>query len=162
MKKLIVTALAAAALIGVGFLLLSGEPSAPRTTFTTLTGQKLPLESLRGKVVLVNFWATSCPGCVKEMPELVKTYRKYHDRGLETVAVAMSYDPPTYVQQFTEQNGLPFTVALDTDGTAAQAFGNVQLTPTTFVIDKQGHIVQQILGEPDFAKLHAMLEKELG
>lgn len=162
MKKLILAALVAAALIGVGVLLLTGKQFAPQTTFTTLTGQKLPLESLRGKVVMVNFWATSCPGCVKEMPELVKTYQKYHDRGLETVAVAMSYDPPAYVKQFTEQNGLPFTVALDTDGSAAQAFGNVQLTPTTFVIDKQGHVVQQILGEPDFAKLHALLEQELG
>jgi len=162
MKKLIVTALAVAALVGIGALLLTGKQSAPQTTFITLAGQKLPLESLRGKVVMVNFWATSCPGCIKEMPELVNTYRKYHERGLETVAVAMSYDTPAYVKQFTERSGLPFTVALDADGSAAQAFGNVRLTPTTFVIDKQGHIVQQILGEPDFAKLHALLEQELG
>ena len=161
MKKIIVSALAVAALIGVVVLLLPAKQTAPQTTFTTLSGSSLALDSLRGKVVLVNFWATSCPGCVKEMPELIKTYQKYHAQGLETVAVAMSYDPPEYVKQFTEKNGLPFTVALDTSGAASQAFGNVQLTPTTFVIGKDGEIVQQFLGEPDFAKLHALLEQEL-
>src|SRR5512135_2728071 len=124
MKKIIVTVLAVGALVGIGVLLLTGKQAAPQATFTTLTGEKVTLESLRGKVVMVNFWATSCPGCVKEMPELVNTYQKYHSQGLETVAVAMSYDPPAYVKQFTERTGLPFTVALDTDGSAAQAFGN--------------------------------------
>jgi len=86
-------------------------------------------------VVLVNFWTTSCPGCIKEMPDLVKTWQKYHSRGLETIAVAMSYDPPEYVLQFAEKNGLPFTIALDTDGVVTQAFNNVRVTPTTFVIE---------------------------
>ena len=118
-------------------------------------------DSLRSKMVLVNFWATSCPGCIKEMPDLVKTWQKYHSRGLETIAVAMSYDPPEYVRQFAEKNGLPFTVALDTGGAVAQAFGNVRVTPTTFVIDKQGQIIQQYVGEPDFTQLHTLIESAL-
>ena len=160
-NKLIIAAIVVLALAGALVLLLGQKPAAPQVAFAALNGEKVALDSLRGKVVLVNFWATSCPGCIKEMPDLVKTYQKYHSRGLETIAVAMSYDPPEYVRQFAEKNGLPFTVALDTDGAVAQAFGNVRLTPTTFVIDKQGKIIQQYVGEPEFATLHALIESAL-
>ncbi|MDP2879190.1 MAG: TlpA disulfide reductase family protein [Sulfuricella sp.] len=159
--KLLVVAVVVLALAGALAMLLSQKPAAPQMAFTALNGEKIALDSLRGKVVLVNFWATSCTGCIKEMPDLVKTWQKYHSRGLETIAVAMSYDPPEYVRQFVDKNGLPFTVALDTDGAVAQAFGNVRVTPTTFVIDKQGQIIQQYVGEPDFAKLHALIESAL-
>ncbi|MCE5180716.1 MAG: TlpA family protein disulfide reductase [Betaproteobacteria bacterium] len=160
-NKLIIAALLIVALAGGLFLLLAQKPAAPQAEFVELNGEKIALDSLRGKVVLVNFWATSCPGCIKEMPDLVKTWQKYHSRGLETIAVAMSYDPPEYVRQFAEKNRLPFTVALDASGAVAQAFGNVRLTPTTFIIDKQGNIIQQYLGEPDFAKLNAVIEGAL-
>jgi len=159
--KLLVVALVVLALAGILVLLLGQKPAAPQAVFATLGGEKIALDSLRGKVVLINFWATSCPGCIQEMPDLVKTWQKYHSRGLETIAVAMSYDPPEYVRQFSEKNGLPFTVALDVGGAVAQAFGNVSVTPTTFVIDKQGRIVQQYVGEPDFARLHALIESAL-
>lgn len=160
-NKLLIAGIVVLALAGALVLLLGQKPAAPQTVFTALNGEKIALDSLRGKVVLVNFWATSCPGCIKEMPDLVKTWQKYHSRGLETIAVAMSYDPPEYVSQFAEKNGLPFTVALDASGAVAQAFGNVRLTPTTFVIDKQGKIIQQYVGEPDFAQLHALIEGAL-
>jgi peroxiredoxin len=73
----------------------------------------------------------------------------------------MRHDPPNYVLGYVEKNKLPFTVALDPMGELAKAFGEVKLTPTTFVIDKQGKVVTRILGEPDFAKLHALLEEKL-
>lgn len=158
--RLLVATVVVLALAGA-LAMLTQKPAAPQASFSTLGGEKLALDSLRGKVVLVNFWATSCPGCIKEMPDLVSTWQKYHSRGLETIAVAMSYDPPEYVRQFAEKNGLPFTVALDTSGAVAQAFGNVRVTPTTFVIDKQGQIIQQYVGEPDFAQLHALIESAL-
>jgi peroxiredoxin len=116
---------------------------------------------LRGKVVLVNFWATSCSTCVQEMPEMVETYKKYSDRGLEFIAVAMSYDPPNYVMNFSESRQLPFKVALDTDGQAAKSFGDVKLTPTTFVIGKDGSILKRYVGIPEFASMHQLLEKAL-
>jgi peroxiredoxin len=159
--RLLAVAVVILALAGALAMLLSQKPAAPQATFPTLGGERVALDSLRGKVVLVNFWATSCSGCIKEMPNLVKTWQKYHSQGLETIAVAMSYDPPEYVRQFAEKNGLPFTVALDPDGAVAQAFGNVRVTPTTFVIDRQGQIIQQYVGEPDFAKLHALIESVL-
>jgi peroxiredoxin len=158
--RLLVAAVVVLILAGA-LAMLTQKPAAPQASFHTLGGEKLALDSLRGKVVLVNFWATSCPGCIKEMPDLVSTWQKYHSRGLETIAVAMSYDPPEYVRQFAEHNHLPFIVALDTSGAVAQAFGNVRVTPTTFVIDKQGQIIQQYVGEPDFAQLHALIESAL-
>lgn len=130
-------------------------------TFVQLNGERIALSSLRGQVVMVNFWATSCTTCVKEMPEMVSTYQQYRDRGLDFIAVAMQYDPPSYVMNFAQTRQLPFRVAMDADASAAKAFGNVQLTPTTFVIDKQGKIIKQYVGEPDFKQLHALLEDAL-
>ena len=158
----ILALLVAGAIAFAAFALWNARPAAPQVTFVSLQGEKITTASLRGKVVLVNFWATDCVTCVKEMPEIISTYNKYHGRGFETIAVAMRHDPPNYVLGYVEKNKLPFTVALDPMGELAKAFGEVKLTPTTFVIDKQGNVVTRILGEPDFAKLHALLEQKLG
>jgi len=134
---------------------------APQVTFVSLKGEKIATAGLKGRVVLVNFWATDCPICIKEMPDMVRTYDRFRERGLEFIAVAMRHDPPNYVIHYTEKNRLPFKVALDPMGEHATAFGDVKLTPTTFVIDKRGNIVFKITGEPDFAKLNALLEEKL-
>jgi peroxiredoxin len=161
LAKPILIALAVLALVGALAYALMDKPGAPAATFTTLEGKPIGLEQLRGKVVLVNFWATSCPGCIKEMPGMVEIYKQYRDRGFEIIAVAMSYDPPNYVLNFVQTRQLPFPVALDVDGAHARAFGNVQLTPTSFIIGKDGSILEQKLGELDFVKLKALLDKEL-
>ncbi len=154
-------ALAVLAILGALAYALTQKPQAPAATFTTLDGRQLSMEQLRGKVVLVNFWATSCPGCIKEMPDMIEAYRDYKDKGFEIVAVAMSYDPPNYVANFVQTRQLPFPVALDVKGEHARAFGDVQLTPTSFLIGKDGSILDQKLGELDFGKLRAQLDKEL-
>jgi peroxiredoxin len=157
-------ALAAVIVLGiaaVGYLSLSAKEPAPNVTFIGLNGEKISSESLRGKVVMVNFWATSCTTCVHEMPQMVQTYNKYKDKGLEFVAVAMSYDPPNYVLNYAQTRSLPFKVALDTKGDIAKSFGDVKLTPTTYVIDKNGNIIKRYVGEPEFASLHQLLEKAL-
>jgi len=159
--KPLLIAVAVIAIAGALAYALMDKPSAPAATFTTLEGKPIALADLRGKVVLVNFWATSCPGCIKEMPGMVETYTQYKDRGFEIIAVAMSYDPPNYVLSFVKTRQLPFPVALDVDGTHARAFGNVQLTPTTFIVGKDGRILEQKLGELDFVKLKALLDREL-
>ncbi len=149
------------ALAGVGYATFTKSTPAPDVTFIDLKGEKISTRGLRGKVVMVNFWATSCVTCVKEMPQMVDTYNKYKGQGLAFVAVAMQYDPANYVINFTETRKLPFTVALDSGGDIARSFGDVTLTPTTFVIDKDGKIIKRYVGEPKFADLHALLEKEL-
>lgn len=151
----------AIAIVGTAVYFSLKRDVIPDVTFIDLQGQQITTQDLQGKVVMVNFWATSCTTCVKEMPELVDTYNKYHKEGLEFIAVAMAYDPPNYVLNFVETRKLPFTVSLDTQGKLAKAFGEVQLTPTTFVINKQGEILKVYVGEPDFAALHQLLEKAL-
>jgi len=134
---------------------------APQVGYTLLDGTKASTEQLRGKVVLVNFWATSCTTCVREMPQIVATHEKYKGRGYETLAVAMSYDPPAYVANFAETRKLPFGVAIDNTGQIAKSFGDVQLTPTSVLINKRGEIVKRYVGEPDFVALHTLVEKLL-
>ncbi|HET7836016.1 MULTISPECIES: TlpA disulfide reductase family protein [Variovorax] len=162
MKKVISAAAVALALaVGVGVYLNTGVSAAPASTFVLLDGSKKSTEDLKGKVTLVNFWATSCVTCVGEMPKVIATYDKYKGRGYDTLAVAMSYDPPSYVVNFAETRKLPFKVAIDNTGAVAKAWGDVQLTPTTYVVNKRGEIVKRYVGEPDFAELHKLIEKLL-
>jgi peroxiredoxin len=134
---------------------------APQVTFVSLAGEAITTASLKGKVAVVKFWATDCVTCVKEMPDMVRTYNRYRNRGFEFIAVAMRHNPPNYVIKYAEENRLPFKVALDPMGEIARAFDNVILTPTTFVIDKRGAIVMKISGEMDVARLNALLEEKL-
>ena len=153
--------LAAVLVIGLGVYLGSGKTLAPPSSFVLLDGSTRDETSLRGKVTLVNFWATSCTSCVAEMPRLVATYQKYNSVGFDTIAVAMSYDPPSYVVNFTQTRQLPFSVAIDNTGTLAKAWGEVKLTPTTYLVNKRGEIVKRYLGEPNFVDLHQLIEKLL-
>lgn len=139
----------------------SSAEQAPPSSFVLLDGSTTTNSELSGKVTLVNFWATSCVSCVNEMPALVATYEKFRKRGFETVAVAMHYDPPSYVVHFAQSRGLPFKVAIDNTGGLAKAWGDVAVTPTTFIVNKQGQIVKRYVGEPDFAALHQLLERLL-
>jgi peroxiredoxin len=149
------------AIAGIGVTAFTRQPAAPDVTFISIDGQKISSQDLRGKVVMVNFWATSCSTCVHEMPQMVDTYNKFKDQGLQFVAVAMRGDPPNYVLNYAQTRKLPFTVALDSGGDLAKQFGDVAMTPTTFVISKDGKILKRYLGEPDFASLHALLQKSL-
>lgn len=153
------------ALLGViGYAVYAGlvRPApAPEVTFVSIEGERISTADLRGRVVLVNFWATDCTVCIREMPKMVETYKKHRERGFELIAVAMRYDPPNYVLSYARRNALPFKVALDPMGALAKAFDDVRLTPTTIVIDKRGNIVARILGEPDFADLDRLIGEKL-
>ena len=156
---LLVAAIGAGA--GLAYQGLKPE-AAPSIDYVLLDGTKTSsAQAWTGKVMLVNFWATSCTTCVKEMPNVIATYNKYKDKGFDTLAIAMSYDPPAYVANYAQTRGLPFGVAMDSTGEMAQRFGKVQLTPTTFLINKRGEIVKRFVGEPDFAALHGLIEKLL-
>ena len=164
MRRFVIPALLAVAVAGAGLLgyqSLLATQKAPEVSYVLLNGQKLDSTQWQGKVMLVNFWATSCTTCVREMPQIVATHEKFKQRGFDTLAVAMSYDPPAYVSKFAETRQLPFNVAIDNTGEIARRFGDVRLTPTTVLINKRGEIVKRFVGEPDFAALHALIEKLL-
>ena len=134
---------------------------APDVAYTLLDGRISELAALRGQVVLVNFWATSCASCVHEMPQIAATHNKFKARGFETLAVALRYDPPAQVIRFAEAHQLPFGVVIDNTGAVARAFGSVDVTPTSVLINKRGEVVERFVGEPDFAALHGLIEKLL-
>jgi len=144
-----------------GLLLACTSQTAPESHFVLLDGSQTSTSQLRGKVTLINFWATSCTICVAEMPQITSTYSQFRTRGFETVAVAMRYDPPSYVVNFAQSRQLPFKVAIDNTGAVAKAWGDVQLTPTTYLVDQQGLVVKKYVGTPDFKELHQLIEKLL-
>lgn len=117
--------------------------------------------ALRGRVTLVNFWATTCEACVAEMPQVVALHAALAPRGLNVVAVAMPYDAPVRVVHFSETRKLPFHVVMDMEGKIGQAFGGVEATPTTYLVGRDGEILLRILGRPDFARLHARIQRAL-
>ena len=156
-RRLALAALAIATLA----LAACGKSEAPASTFVLLDGSSQTTADMKGKVTLVNFWATSCTTCVAEMPQIVATHDKYKAKGYDTLAVAMQYDPPSYVVNFAETRKLPFKVAIDNTGKVAQAWGDVKLTPTTYIVNKQGQIVKKYVGAPNFDELHKLIEKLL-
>lgn len=149
------------ALLSVLFITLNDKKQAPELSFNTIEGKKITMSSLKGQIVLVNFWATDCPGCIAEMPKLVETYNTYHAKGLEIIAVAMPTDPISQVQNYAQKNKLPFPVVHDGDGEITTHFDDVRLTPTTFMIDQKGHLMGKIIGEMDFTALRSQLDKSL-
>jgi len=144
-----------------GLSACGSREAAPASNFVLLDGSLTTTADLKGKVTLINFWATTCVSCVKEMPALVATYNKFKDRGYETVAEAMSYDQPAWVLNFAQTRQLPFKVAIDNTGDIARAWGDVKLTPTTYLVDRKGQIVKRYVGEPEMGALHQLIEKLL-
>jgi peroxiredoxin len=157
------TALLAAVAIGaiaaVSSLTLTRP--APEVKFSTLSGETFSTSELRGKVVLVNFWGTYCPDCLKEMPKIVAAHRKFSARGYETIAVAVRHDDAGKVAQYSAANALPFKVTFDKSGELAREFGNVRLTPMSFLIDKDGKVLRRYVGELDWKEVERLVEREL-
>lgn len=128
----------------------------PELQVTLLDGSRLNLEQLRGKVVLVNFWATWCPYCRHEMPAMESFYQDYQARGFEIVALSQD-DDLGKVAAFIGKEGYRFPVAMAPFG-AATAFGGVSRLPTSFVIDKQGRVRKKISGQVHYARLKDLVE----
>lgn len=164
LKNLVIpmsTLVAILALLAFLVFNLTKHPQAPNITFTTIEGKKISMSDLRGKVVLVNFWSTDCGVCVREMPELINTYNAYKAKGFEVIAVAMPDDPPAQVLNYATQKALPFPVMHDGFGEITDKFGDVNLTPTVYIFDKQGKQLQYTIGALDFGSLNQLLSKEL-
>ncbi|MGR8930725.1 MAG: peroxiredoxin family protein [Gammaproteobacteria bacterium] len=161
--KSAVSTFLALALIAAGILFWQTQTvrNAPSVTFKTIKGENINMKALQGKPTLVTFWATDCPGCIEEIPHLIDLHRQYADKSLRIIAVAMHYDPPNHVLAMAESKQLPYAIALDPSAELARAFGNVQLTPTTFLIDQAGKIVFQKLGVFDPMDMQNRLESLL-
>ena len=131
----------------------AGLKTSPDISLMTIKGEEIQLASLQGKPVLVTFWATTCPGCIKELPHLIELYEELAPEGLEIIGIAMHYDPPNLVLAMSKARNIPYPIALDIHADAARAFGNVRLTPTSFLIAPDGRIVYQKTGTMNMASL---------
>ncbi len=159
-KETLVAGFALAVILAVAavWFLPAGLRQAPPLVGQTLDGRTLTLEQLRGKPVLVTFWATTCPSCIEEMPHLMELYRELNPKGLEIIGVAMSYDPPEQVRALATRRQIPYPIVLDAQSRIAREFGNVQLTPTSVLISPDGRIVQYRLGLLDMPKLRETIQ----
>ena len=161
MKKNKIISIFLIAFVAVLLFLSLQTNSVKNLNLITISGEKITSQQLLGKITLINFWATDCPGCINEMPGLIETYNQYKDQGLEVIAVAMYYDPPSRVISFTKNNNLPFHVVLDTNKEIISKFDNVKLTPTSIILDENGYVINTIIGEIDFNEFNKNLIKLL-
>ena len=146
--------------VGMAYIWFSpaGAQPAPDLQLSVFNSTRtIDLKALRGRPVLVTFWATSCPGCIKEMPHLIELYNELAPRGLEIIGVAMSYDRPDHILEMQKRKNIPYPIVYDGVNKASAAFGGVRLTPTTFLINPKGQIVKQKIGEMDMKLLHAQI-----
>jgi peroxiredoxin len=122
---------------------------APKFTLRNLRGNLEGLDDHAGKVIVVNFWATWCAPCVKEMPSFETLYRRFRSQGLTVLAVSLDKDRSAKVQEFVDKYKLSFPVLLDTEGVAEKLYPSFTI-PFTYVIDKQGRVAARIDGAKDW------------
>ena len=112
---------------------------------TTLDGRSIQLSALKGKVVVVDFWATWCPPCIEELPHFKQLYAQYKDKGLEMIGIALDEEGSGVVSAFVKEHGVTYPVAMGSPD-LIQNFGGILGIPTTFIIDKNGMITHKLIG----------------
>jgi len=159
LKHLIASVLALALIGGMVSLWLAptGIARVPDITVTTLQGDELQLTDLQGQPLLVTFWASTCASCIREMPHLAALYNELSPQGLEIIGIAMAYDPPNRVMELSRAKQIPYPLVLDIDSKAANKFGDVSVTPSTFLIAPDGQVVLQQTGTLDMDKIRALV-----
>lgn len=133
---------------------------APGFTAATLDGGSVTLAALRGRMVILNFWATWCGPCRREIPDFVEIYGKYKEKGLEIVGVSLDDGGWDDVNPYLQKTKINYHIVVG-DGKLAMAYGNIQAIPTTFIVDKQGNIVDRHVGLMTKAQLEAKLKNLL-
>jgi len=141
---------------------VEGNP-APDFTLNDLSGRAVRLSSLKGKVVLVNFWATTCPPCREEIPSMVRLNKAMQGKAFQMLAVATDPGGKATVASFLAKGGISLPALLDSDGAVASRYGTTGV-PETFVIDAKGVILKKVIGSMDWSspEVLAVLEDLAG
>jgi len=129
---------------------LTGQ-TAPDFSTLNIKGEKVSLSQYRGKVVILNFWASWCPPCKEEMPSMELLHQKFKDQGLVMLAVNVEENGQEAVTQFLQKNPYSFPILLDEDATIQNTYGVFRF-PETFIIDKNGVIIEKIIGGRDWMR----------
>jgi thiol-disulfide isomerase/thioredoxin len=134
---------------------------APDFSKEMLTGGSYQLSERKGRVIIINFWATWCGPCVRETPAFVDLQNEWADEPFEIVGISMDEDGFEAVGPFVDRFEVPYPMLLD-DGTLADEFGGVYAMPSSFILDKEGRIVHRIVGEFPFEDMREELEALIG
>ncbi|MFH0731672.1 MAG: TlpA disulfide reductase family protein [Candidatus Omnitrophota bacterium] len=129
---------------------LDEEPAeqAPSFTLTDINGNSFDSSGLKGKVVILDFWATWCPPCREEIPHFVELDKQYNDKGLAVVGISLDEGGASAVKSFAQENGISYPILIGTQEVQS-AYGGIRGIPTTFIIDRNGNIVQKVVGYRD-------------
>ena len=150
--------LAGLALLAIAaWLMWPNQRPLPAVTFTLTDGSTLSSAELRGKNVLVNFWSISCEVCLRDMPRLTAMQESLGGPDFTVIGVAMPHDPPPAVIASIDRLQPGYPIALDVHGELSRAFGDVRVTPTTFLIDRSGSIRYTEHGALDEIRIRATL-----
>lgn len=145
-------------MLGVGFACASAPPDkAPNFSLKTASGTTVELAKLKGSVVVVNFWATWCGPCRKEIPGFIEVYEQYKSKGLEIVGISLDRQGWEVVKPYIEQKKVTYPVVMGDDA-LTEAYGGISAIPTTFIVDKTGNIVKRHVGYMSKADLEGMIK----
>ena len=156
-----------AALAAIAIIALAAFTANPAPSFqlTNLHNQAISNQNLQGKVTLINFWFPTCPGCVSEMPKLIRMARDYQGKEFQILGIAEPTSNPADslggVKNYVAKQGIPFEVMFDGDKAVAKKFLKTELYPTSVLLNKKGEVLKTFVGEPDFAALYQEIDKEL-
>ncbi len=129
---------------------------APDFSLLDLSGKELKLSGFRGKVVLLNFFATWCTSCVWEMPEMETLYRAYKEKGFTILAVSLDFYGPEKVKRFAEKIDLTFPIVMDTNKEVARKYG-LRGPPVSYLINRKGNIVGAVFGPTSWSDQRAFM-----
>lgn len=159
-KRFVMFIIALFVLLFVIFLYKNATaPAYSELQFEDVDGQQHLFADYAGKPVLMIFWATDCPACIQELPELIALHEEYADKGLVMLGVSLPHDTPSHIKAMREARGLPYTLIWDEQGEISRAFNNVRVTPTHYLISAEGKIVMRKIGVLDKDQLSAQLDR---
>jgi peroxiredoxin len=134
--------------------------SAPSFTLQNVNGENVSLSNFKGKVVILDFWATWCPPCVMEIPHFIELYEQYKDRGFAMVGISLDREGVGVVKPFVRKYGVNYLILMS-DGKVEKAYGGIVSIPTTFVIDPAGNIRRKYIGYRDKSVFEADIKELL-
>ena len=127
----------------------AGIDAASDFSLPTLKGETLRLSSFKGKVIILNFWATWCPPCRAEIPDFIKLYNEYRNKGLVIIGLNVDTGDVDKVRNFCEKMEISYPIVLS-NNEIKEAYGGIKYIPTTFIINRDGKIAKKYMGYTDF------------